>query len=286
MKMFLVSRVFVLIIVLVSHSHAFHRWLHRVDSFPTILNYNARIKHSLDDLYLRSLRLKCPFFRRRASDIIDGMATIWKFLVARHKSLPSFDPPGCMPIGENTKWKNLPISDIVELLIRDWGCEGKGYYITGRLTKEIYRNDCLFDGPDPDMPVRGLRKYLSSASQLFDRKKSKAEIYDVSVNEERNEITVSWRIEGILNLPWHPYVKPWTGTTTYLLDSNNLVYSHIESWDISVVDAFLSVVFPDLGYGAPPAPPLRSKFEFIHHSERVSPADSNGSRSNIFDENL
>jgi hypothetical protein len=30
---------------------------------------------------------------------------------------------------------------------------GKGYYVTGRLSKPIYRDDCLFDGPDPDMCV-------------------------------------------------------------------------------------------------------------------------------------
>lgn len=210
----------------------------------------------LDSLYEKSSKLKCPFFRRRTSDIVDGMASIWRFIVARHKSLPLYEAPGCAPIDNNSKLMNLPLDDLVGTIIQDWGRNGKGYYITGLLTKEIYRNDCLFDGPDPDMPVRGLRKYLSSASQLFDKKKSKAEIISVSLDREKREIHVAWRLEGVLNLPWHPAVKPWTGRTTYVLDGDNLVMSHIEKWDIPVVDAFVSTLFPALNYGAPPSPPL------------------------------
>ena len=174
-----------------------------------------------------------------------------------------------MPLGDDLKWKNLSIEKLAEIVCSDWRDDGKGYYITGRLTKEIYRNDCLFDGPDPDMPVTGLRKYLSSASQLFDRHHSKAEIFNISLSQEKNEIIVFWRIEGVLNLPWHPYVKPWTGTTTYRLDSDNLVYAHVEMWDISVIDAFISVVFPHLGYGAEPAPLLKSKFSFQPKVDRL-----------------
>ena len=173
-----------------------------------------------------------------------------------------------MPLGEDLKSKNLPIDRVAGIICHDWRGDGKGYYITGRLTKEIYRNDCLFDGPDPDMPVKGLRKYLSSASQLFDRHHSKAEIFDISINHDKNEVVVFWRLEGILNLPWHPYVKPWTGTTTYRLDSDNLVYAHVESWDISVTDAFVSVILPNLRYGAAPALPLRSQFIFHPSDEQ------------------
>ena len=89
-----------------------------------------------------------------------------------------------------------------------------GYYITGALTKNIYRDDCYFDGPDPDMPVSGLQKYLLSVSNLFDRRKSRADITrPVVVNEVDRTIQVFWRLEGVLNLPWHPSMKPWTGTS-------------------------------------------------------------------------
>lgn len=48
-------------------------------------------------------------------------------------------------------------------------------------------------------------------------------------------------------------MKPWTGSTTYYLDEDNLIYKHIEKWDISAVDAFASLLFPFLKIGAPPA---------------------------------
>ena len=59
----------------------------------------------------------------------------------------------------------------------------KGYYITGKLNTTIYRDDCWFDGPDPDMPVRGVRKYLNAASQLFDVSASTAELLSLEIGD-------------------------------------------------------------------------------------------------------
>jgi hypothetical protein len=228
----------------------------------------------LDNLYSKSSKIKCPFFRRRTGDVVDAMATTWNFFIARHKSLdiPFYELPGCSPVDNHHKLKFAALEDIAELIIRDWN-KGKGYYINGILTKEIYTNDCLFDGPDPDMPVKGLRKYLSSASQLFDRKKSKAELIELHIDSSKKEILVRWRLEGILNLPWHPHVKPWTGSTRYILDDSNLICAHVEKWDISVFDAFLSTLFPALRYGSPPAPPLES--EFIYERKSIAECNEN-----------
>jgi hypothetical protein len=145
------------------------------------------------------------------------------------------------------KTKNLSVEEISNILRSDWRLEqatGKGYYITGRLTSQIYRDDCVFDGPDPDMPVKGLRKYQSAASHLFDRKVSRADVLDMTVDEKERTVQVAWRLSGILNLPWHPTMKPFTGTTTYYLDEDNLVALHEESWDITATEAFVGVLFP------------------------------------------
>ena len=150
------------------------------------------------------------------------------------------------------------MSQIASIIEADWK-SGKGYYITGKLTKEIYRDDCFFDGPDPDMPVVGLRKYIASTAQLFDQKVSRADIIGtMETNEETRTIIVHWRLEGILNLPWHPKLKPWTGTTTYHIDESGLINKHMETWDISVLDAFASTLFPFLSIGAAPAAPIPS----------------------------
>ena len=151
-----------------------------------------------------------------------------------------------------------------------------GYYITGMLTKSIYRDDCFFDGPDPDMPVRGLKKYLLSASNLFDRKHSRADIIRPVVltqSDSERTIQVFWRLEGVLNLPWHPHMKPWTGNTVYHLDKDGLVERHVEQWDISVLDAFVSTLLPGLEFGAPPAMPPPSGWEqFLNLPDQPSPS--------------
>ncbi|GMI05630.1 hypothetical protein TrRE_jg7046 [Triparma retinervis] len=110
------------------------------------------------------MSIKCPFFRRRAADTIDSATLILRFLISRHKSLlpgslltttlPT--PPGALPTTSAPKTPHLPLSTIASTISSDWS--NNNYYITGRLTPSIYSSSCRFEGPDPDMPVVGLRK--------------------------------------------------------------------------------------------------------------------------------
>jgi len=260
-------------------------------SAAAVLDFSA----NLDNLYDKSSSIKCPFFRRRAADLIDSAAMVVQFLLIRHKSLPGisdlfldngpassssspgeimmsasassimnvFSAPGCKPLGRHIKrhpdgtaqkTRDLPLADIAQRIHGDWtgGVAGnaKGYYITGKLDSTIYRDDCLFTGPDPDMPVRGLRKYLSAAAALFDPRKSDAELISTVTHENGGgkgygSIVVNWRLGGVIMLPWHPTVEPWTGTTLYHLDEEGLIYLHEEGWDISVWRAFICTLFPE-----------------------------------------
>jgi hypothetical protein len=171
--------------------------------------------------------------------------------------------PGCRAIGRHVlinergqviKHKDLPLAEIQQAILNDWAIHNhKGYYITGRLNSTIYRDDCLFDGPDPDMPVRGLRKYLNAASQLFDHKTSRATLLDVHIvdndvgQHDGGVIQVSWMLEGVLMLPWHPTLPQWTGWTKYHLDKDGLIAFHEEGWDIGVVEAFVKTLTPNIG---------------------------------------
>lgn len=174
----------------------------------------------------------------------------------------AFSAPGCKPLGRHikrhpdgtaSKTRHLSLAEISQRIHRDWagGSTGadKGYYITGKLDSTIYRDDCLFTGPDPDMPVRGLRKYLSAAAQLFDQRESFAELASIRHEESGGQmnygmVEVKWRLGGIIMLPWHPWVEPWTGWTRYHLDEEGLVYFHEEGWDISVWRAFVCTLIP------------------------------------------
>ena len=205
----------------------------------------------LTTTYHKALRIKCPFLRRRASDALDGLEMILRFLIVRHKSLDLVGPPvgwRCDgPNGAVEKLRNLSTKAVLERIRADWKPDNhKGYYITGRLSTELYRDDCFFDGPDPDMPVKGLRKYLNAASQLFETKSSVAELLDLKHEEETDLIVATWRIKGVLHLPWKPQMPEWTGTTTYYRDEDGLIYKHVETWDLSVLQAFLTTLWPEL----------------------------------------
>ena len=148
------------------------------DSARSVRDHDAKLQtlmltgvlNELELIYSKAnTDISCPFFRRRVSDVVDNVAMIARFLVIRHKSLFNgmsleLEIPGCKAIGRHVltnhdgtvcKYKNLPSDQLCQIIKRDWSVENsKGYYITGRLNSTIYRDDCLFDGPDPDMPVR------------------------------------------------------------------------------------------------------------------------------------
>jgi hypothetical protein len=111
----------------------------------------------LEDGYQRAVSVKCPFLKRRMVDALDAVDMIMRFLVIRHKSLDIFGPPP----GHRSKFqqciknKHQTTTELLEIIRQDWKVDThSGYYITGKLNATIYRDDCLFNGPDPDMPVR------------------------------------------------------------------------------------------------------------------------------------
>ena len=247
--------------------------------------------HQLQQRYEEALRIKCPFFRRRASDVLDAMDMILQFLVIRHKSLPLYElssrlhsssmisgssggtgnyiqhSTSVIPTTGTDKLYHLPVEDLLAIIIEDWKVTNhKGYYVTGKLSTRIYHDDTLFDGPDPDMPVRGLYKYINAASQLFDTKHTYCELLSIEQTNEVNRhdeststtttaasstmpttpvIVAKWKMHGRLRLPWKPVVPEWTGTTRYHIHAQTgLIHQHVESWDISVLQAFVQTLFP------------------------------------------
>ena len=221
-------------------------------SFGRLSQVEVWLLQKMDVWYRKALSMKCPFMRRRASDLLDAADMVVRFVVIRHKSLDLMGPPpGWRCEGATClKLRHLPIQQVADIVKQDWNPVGKyrpnkGYYITGKLNTTIYRDDCIFDGPDPDMPVRGLRKYLTAASQLFDQGKSESELLEMIVVDDHT-LQAKWRMNGVLRLPWKPKLPNWTGTTTYHRDADGLIYRHEETWDMSVLQAFLRTFWPDM----------------------------------------
>jgi hypothetical protein len=105
----------------------------------------------------------------------------------------------------------------------------------------------------PNLPA-GVKPYTAAVATLFDAATSRADLIDLSVVDDKT-IVLRWRLEGALRIGGLK-IKPYTGTTTYTLNPDGLIASHVETWDISTVDAFVSTFFPGLQFGAPPAPPV------------------------------
>lgn len=208
----------------------------------------------IEKAYRSALSLRCPFFRRRATDILEFSDSTMRHLVG--KNVASLGPAIALRGIENggEKLIGLSLAELTELIRKDWREENsKGYYVTGRLTANVYRDDCLFDGPDPDMPVQGIRKYMNAASQLFEYKSSTAELLSLYINERT--AVARWRFNGTMRLPWKPKLPEVTGTTTYHIDSSGLIYKHIETWDLSAFQAFVQTFLPKLSQKVWPKDP-------------------------------
>lgn len=199
----------------------------------------------LDRLLQQSRSIKCPFFRRRAGDLIESGLWVLDFVASRHKSLDVMPPK---PMG--LKVCGSSVSEVMEVVRRD--IEGGQYYVSGRLTPSVYSDACFFDGPDPDMPVRSLQRYTDALRGLFDPRSSTIELLGMEQRGPR-QFTAHWRLEGALRLPGSPRIKPYVGCTLYELDDDGLIASHTESWSITALDAFVSTVWPDFGAAAAPA---------------------------------
>lgn len=204
-------------------------------------------------LVARARAVRCPFWRRRFTDALEVISATLSWAAAtRHKSLPT---PGFVGVtqsaGASFKRENLSMENRLRIIAEDFTV--RQYYVTGRLSADIYAEDCLFDGPDPDVPVRGLAKYTDATGNLFYRPKSRVDLLQIDV-VDGEKIRAHWRLEGALNLPWKPQIKPYTGSTLYTFDERGLVVRHVEEWSISAFDAFVSTLFPRYPFGAQPAP--------------------------------
>ena len=212
----------------------------------------------ITSLDAQSRQIPCPFFRKRAGDAVESLVGVAGFIAARHKSLGL--PENLLPpraCGEKTV--GLPLHAVMAVVARD--IEDGQYYVGGKLSQEVYDDACFFDGPDPDMPVRSLGRYCDALRGLFDPRASAIELAAIEPHGA-SAFVAHWRISGALKLPWRPTIKPYAGCTLYECSpETGLIVSHTEAWSLSVLDAFLSTLWPS--FGAPAAPPVEEGHLFV-----------------------
>jgi len=128
-----------------------------------------------------------------------------------------------------------------EVLSRDLG--EREYFVTGRLTTEIFDNQCEF--VDPTNDTTGPENYLRALRVLFDPARSSVRLLeDIEVINESTLRGVAV-LEGVLKLPWKPRISPTTVTVTYTRDPNTgLITKQSESWDRQPLSALIEIFKP------------------------------------------
>ena len=116
------------------------------------------------------------------------------------------------------------------------------YFVTGNLTPEIFDDDCAFI--DPTNTTKSLSKYMNALRILFDPETSSVDLKSIDIVDDHTIVGV-YDCEGYLKLPWHPRVKPYTGTVTWKTNENGLIESQTQIWTgISAAGAIMESFTP------------------------------------------
>lgn len=100
----------------------------------------------------------------------------------------------------------------------------------------------------------GTQKYADAVASIFSPDTAKADLITCKIASP-STIELTWRLEGVISQAGVDFkFKPYTGKTVYTLSKDTgKVLRQDETWDISQLDVFVGLFFPQ--FGAPAAPP-------------------------------
>ena len=173
--------------------------------------------------------------------------------VAEIEALPSglrqytaLAPLGSPAAATGDKLTGLSLTEIATRLSNDLsnGAKGEGgYFVTGDLSPELFRDDCAF--VDPTNSVASLSRYQNALRILFDPNQSVVRLVEpLAINKEDRTITGNVRSWGVLQLPWSPRISSYTTKIVYSIDGDGLIYSQIQSWSIPASEALSETFTP------------------------------------------
>lgn len=116
----------------------------------------------------------------------------------------------------------------------------------GLFTSGIYAEDCVFE--DPTIKFRGRDLYSRNLQLLvpfFDSPSIKLEKIEKGNDSNAGVIVAYWKLRTSLKLPWQPLISV-DGKTVYDLDEQLKIVKHVESWNISALEAVGQIFTPGL----------------------------------------
>jgi hypothetical protein len=153
-----------------------------------------------------------------------------------------------------SKTYGLSLEDLARRLTRDLtqgATGGQGSYIlSGDLSDDIFRDDCVFT--DPTNRVRSLAQYKKALQILFDPELSVVQLVGpLRVNATERTIAGVFRSRGVLKLPWKPFISAYEAEIVYKIDTDGLVYAQEQHWSKSSAEALRETFSPSFFYPPP-----------------------------------
>ena len=127
--------------------------------------------------------------------------------------------------------------------------EDREYLWSGKITPELYDEDCVFT--DPTLSFSGLatfEKNLENLDPWINRFVPEAarsvELRRIALTDDGRAVEAEWRMLGNLALPWRPRLD-LEGRTTYTLEGEGgRISAYNEAWAITPAEALWMLVRP------------------------------------------
>lgn len=149
------------------------------------------------------------------------------------------------PVSQVERLSPGDIVGILQLIEQDF--KEKKYFITGDISDVIYADDCYFE--DPTVRFSGLAKWKANLKLLVPFLiEPNINLTHLAGQEQQQgqpqSLKAHWTLQTTLKLPWRPYIDV-IGATDYILNAEaNQVVRHIESWNITPVQAIKQIFTP------------------------------------------
>ncbi|KAK7344189.1 hypothetical protein VNO77_13531 [Canavalia gladiata] len=139
---------------------------------------------------------------------------------------------------QRDEFKASNVDDVLRIIKSDYD---NAYFVTGNFTSSIYAENCIFE--DPTIKFRGRELYARNLKLLvpfFDCASIRLQKIVKDVDSDTNFVLASWKLRTNLKLPWRPLISI-DGSTFYELNEDFKIVRHVESWNVSALEAILQI---------------------------------------------
>ncbi|KAF7805190.1 nuclear transport factor NTF2-like domain-containing protein [Senna tora] len=202
-------------------------------------------------LYLQRIHgLKCCSIRNNNATLYTKTPPLLKIAVSGVTELLRLLSPPQPKRGNQNQKDEIPVSSIDDVLMIIQSDYMNAYFVTGNFTCSIYAEDCIFE--DPTISFRGRELYARNLKLLvpfFDSASITLQNIDKAVASDTNLVVATWKLRTNLKLPWRPLISI-DGSTRYELDKEFKIVKHVESWNVSALEAIAQIFTFNFGKSA------------------------------------